>query len=405
MSISNPTEGPQLLAKAIRDAHTVDTIGDLVTFTVKVISPPLFRSAAEVAEITGVSTTTAGQEVTDNVEPEKIQQFQGRIESEFFMSPHLPIPDPCNLSYADSNNAQLAFAYAALHTTCFTPLGWSDGHLKVGDRCRVTMRKGDFKMDLQYATVDSLQSSYLTVQSEASKNECSTLASLFGDFSGTLGEFEVGDTRVSSRVRFGPSDNDMDSAEEARKREFAWNYLKQFLPNGAVLTSAVRTQKDQNRIIKNFANDYAKQYNYEGPLNPQTESDYDKLHKFIKTKKPDGPGLIVGRNVGKGHGAKEGINAFDISGADLNNIWAAVEDANAQSEIHKSRGEPYVIFQGLNKGGSIIERNNNAVHVQYDLKNVDPGDFGERFAQSDLFPSLSTSEQSSEPIEEYPESI
>ena len=397
MSISNPTEGPQLLAKAIRDAHTVDTIGDLVTFTVKVISPPLFRSAAEVAEITGVSTTTAGQEVTDNVEPEKIQQFQGRIESEFFMSPHLPIPDPCNLSYADSNNAQLAFAYAALHTTCFTPLGWSDGHLKVGDRCRVTMRKGDFKMDLQYATVDSLQSSYLTVQSEASKNECSTLASLFGDFSGTLGEFEVGDTSVSSRVRFGPSDNDMDSAEEARKREFAWNYLKQFLPNGAVLTSAVRTQKDQNRIIKDFA--LKKGYNGDS-------EDYNAQHKYITTpEEQGGPGIIVARNVGKGHGAKGGINAFDISGADLNNIWAAVEDANAQSEIHKSRGEPYVIFQGLNKGGSIIERNNNAVHVQYDLKNVDPGDFGERFAQSDLFPSLSTSEQSSEPIEEYPESI
>ena len=397
MSISNPTEGPQLLAKAIRDAHTVDTIGDLVTFTVKVISPPLFRSAAEVAEITGVSTTTAGQEVTDNVEPEKIQQFQGRIESEFFMSPHLPIPDPCNLSYADSNNAQLAFAYAALHTTCFTPLGWSDGHLKVGDRCRVTMRKGDFKMDLQYATVDSLQSSYLTVQSEASKNECSTLASLFGDFSGTLGEFEVGDTRVSSRVRFGPSDNDMDSAEEARKREFAWNYLKQFLPNGAVLTSAVRTQKDQNRIIKDFA--LKKGYNGDS-------EDYNAQYEYITTpEEQGGPGIIVARNVGKGHGAKGGINAFDISGADLDNIWAAVEDANAQSEIHKNRSEPYVIFQGLNKGGSIIERNNNAVHVQYDLKNVDPGDFGERFAQSDLFPSLSTSEQSSEPIEEYPESI
>ena len=188
MSISNPTEGPQLLAKAIRDAHTVDTIGGLVTFTVKVISPPIFRSAAEVAAITGTPEAGSDQKTVSKGDPEKIQQFQGRIESESFMSPHLPIPDPCNLSIADSNNAQLAFAYAALHTTCFTPLGWSDGHLKVGDRCRVTMRKGDFKMDLQYATVDSLQSSYLTVQSEASKNECSTLASLFEDFSGTLGD-------------------------------------------------------------------------------------------------------------------------------------------------------------------------------------------------------------------------
>jgi hypothetical protein len=79
--------------------------------------------------------------------------------------------------------------------------------------------------------------------------------------------------------------------------------------------------------------------------------------------------------------------------------------ANAESEIHKSLGDPYAIFQELRRGGSIIERTNNAVHVQYDLKDVVPGDFGESFAQSDLFPSLSTSERSSEPIEEYPESI
>ena len=79
-------------------------------------------------------------------------------------------------------------------------------------------------------------------------------------------------------------------------------------------------------------------------------------------------GWTVGRRVGRGHGGKEGINAFDVGGADLDNIWAAVEEANAQSEIHKRRGEPYVIFQGQGKGGSIIERNNNAVHVQYDFK-------------------------------------
>jgi hypothetical protein len=207
MSISHPTEGLQLLAKAIRGANTVDTIGDIVTFTVKVISPPIFRSAAEVADLTGESKTPPDQKVVSEGDPEKIQQFQGRIESEFFMSPHLPIPDPCNLSVADSNNAQLAFAYAALHTTCFTPLGWNDGYLKVGDRCRVTMKKGDFKMDLQYATVDSLQSSYLTVQSEASKNECSTLAGLFEDFSGTLGD--IGDgcediTFMFKRVNINP---------------------------------------------------------------------------------------------------------------------------------------------------------------------------------------------------------
>ena len=207
MSISNPIEGLQLLANAIRGPLTVDTIGDLVTFTVKVISPPIFRSAAEVAALTGESAASSDQEDTTEVDPEKIQQFQGRIESEYFMSPHLPIPDPCNLSVADSNNAQLAFAYAALHTTCFTPLGWNDGYLKVGDRCRVTRKKGDFKMDLQYATVDSLQSSYLTVQSEASKNECSTLASLFEDFSGTLGDIGDGCEDIKhmfKRVNFNP---------------------------------------------------------------------------------------------------------------------------------------------------------------------------------------------------------
>ncbi len=246
MSISNPTEGPQLLAKAIRDAHTVDTIGDLVTFTVKVISPPIYRSAREVAEITGEPAAPDSQKNASNVEPEKIQQFQGRIESEVFMSPHLAIPDPCNLSVADYGKAQLSFAYAALHTTCFTPLGWSDGHLKVGDRCRVTMRKGDFKMDLQYATVDSLQSSYLTVQSEASKNECSLLANLFEDFSGTLAEIATASSL--SQVPQTEINVAIDEFFAALKP-----FMDQDIQNTIRVTSRARTTEEGRKMIFRIA--------------------------------------------------------------------------------------------------------------------------------------------------------
>ena len=178
MSITNPTEGRQLLAKAIRDSQRVDTIGDTVSFTMKVLSTPVPRSSEDMGAVFG------GDPVLDIFEDpiEDRLQFKGRIEGEYFMSPHICIPDPCNIYGA--TNSTIA-AYQSLHTTCITPKGFSNS-LKIGDRVRVTCRKGDFKMDLQFANVDSVETSMMSVQTETEIQECQILSTRFADGSDFL---------------------------------------------------------------------------------------------------------------------------------------------------------------------------------------------------------------------------
>jgi len=155
-------------------------------------------------------------------------------------------------------------------------------------------------------------------------------------------EYKTGNTKIGSRVNWGPG-------EGGEKRKVAWAFLSQFLPDGSMLTSCYRSQSDQERIIKN----YAEKNKYTGDKN-----DFNAMHAFIKSK-----GLVVARRIGKGHGGKQNTGAFDVSGADLDAIWEGVEAANNDpNKIAK--------FDKL-KQGSIIERKNNAVHVQFRLRNVD----------------------------------
>lgn len=161
--------------------------------------------------------------------------------------------------------------------------------------------------------------------------------------------FEFGtptDKKISSRVKWGLNSGDPDGVV----RQKVWNFLSTFLPKNSTLTSCFRSQEDQDRIIKM----YAKRKGYRG-----NESDVNAMHKFATDN-----GIVVARKVGKGHGGAQGISAFDISGADLDSIWAGVERANADDS-------GVIKFQELAIGGSIIERNNNAVHVQFAISNFD----------------------------------
>ena len=135
-------------------------------------------------------------------------------------------------------------------------------------------------------------------------------------------------------------------------RKKAWEALRPFLPSKTVLTSVYRGQEDQNRIIKN----YAIKNNYSGDLN-----NYDAMHAFIKTK-----GLVVARYVGRGHGGIDRTGAFDLSGENLDLIWSGVQAANKGLQ-----GK--VKFAELKKSGgnsSIIERENNCVHVFFNLSDI-----------------------------------
>jgi len=138
-------------------------------------------------------------------------------------------------------------------------------------------------------------------------------------------------------------------------RKKAWEALRPFLTKKTVLTSVYRGQDDQNRIIKN----YATRYGFQGDT-----SDYDAMHAFIRSKPT--PGLIVARNVGRGHGGVGRTGAFDLSGDNLDLIWQSVEAANAGLS-----GK--VKFAKLKQGSgrsSIIERGNNCVHVHFELSDI-----------------------------------
>lgn len=158
-------------------------------------------------------------------------------------------------------------------------------------------------------------------------------------------DFLSGNVEIREGIKWGPSPGN-------EKRIFAFQALSYFLPNGTKLTSCYRDQNDQNRIIKN----YADKKGYSGDKN-----DYDKMHKFIKDK-----GLVVARKIGTGHGGLKDTGAFDLSGVGLNKIWSGVEKANKEL-VGK------VKFAGLRLGKgkeSIIERENNAVHVHFNLFDV-----------------------------------
>jgi len=140
---------------------------------------------------------------------------------------------------------------------------------------------------------------------------------------------------------------------DSNSRKSAWLYLKPFIPAGALLTRALATQEDQERIIKNYAADKG----YKGAA-----GDIDAMHKFLTQEK----GMEIARKVGRGHGGAQRTGALDLSGADLDKIWASVVFVNK----HFSE---FIEFAKLKQGrgkSSIIERNNNAVHVHFDIANV-----------------------------------
>jgi hypothetical protein len=152
---------------------------------------------------------------------------------------------------------------------------------------------------------------------------------------------------------YGSEKNWGSTSDQQKKSKAAWNYLRPFLPKGAVLTSVFRSQDHQDSIIRK----YAKKKGYSGP------EDLDKMHAYTKSK-----GLEIARHVGRGHGGKGGTCAFDISGANLNDIYGAVEFVSNHPQLSK-----FAKFAktGLGKGrSSIIERENNAVHVHFNLSDI-----------------------------------
>ena len=138
----------------------------------------------------------------------------------------------------------------------------------------------------------------------------------------------------------------------AQKRKYAFEALKPYLPKGVSVTSAHRTQADQDRINR----DYAEKYGYTGDIK-NTEA----VNLFNKSK-----GLVIAHKTSRGHGGGSNTGAFDLSGGDLDVIWEAVQYASTQL-MGKVKYSP---FKRQGGNSSIIERKNNCLHVAFFLKDI-----------------------------------
>jgi len=139
-----------------------------------------------------------------------------------------------------------------------------------------------------------------------------------------------------------PTDKPVGDRVELNQMQInAWNWLSPELPSGARMTSGLRDQASQDRIINN----YAKREGITGTLRQKWQQLKDK-------------GFVIARRVGRGHGSGEGI---DVSGANLQAIKAAVERVTADQD----KNVKFAAFGGR-RYPSIVEDANNAVHVHID---------------------------------------
>ena len=127
----------------------------------------------------------------------------------------------------------------------------------------------------------------------------------------------------------------------------AWTYLSPHLPEGAYMSSALRTQDEQDAIICMFA----KKNNI--PCDVNDSNSLDDATKQLQAKK-----IAIGRRVGrkKSHASGE---VFDITGAPLSKIKQAVEHVTNDPTIPIRFAE----FGPYSPPYSLVEPNNNAVHV------------------------------------------
>ncbi len=143
--------------------------------------------------------------------------------------------------------------------------------------------------------------------------------------------------------------------EQSPATQAAWNYLRPFLPPGTGLNSVIRTQANQDALAISMAKKRGQSFSSAGPA-----------YRYLKNE-----GVVIATTVGHGHGGKNGSAAFDLSGADINDIKKVIELLNEDPWMNQ-----YVKFEPFKKGHtnrSVLEPQNGTngvVHVGLYIKNV-----------------------------------
>ena len=172
----------ELEANSLREALAYDAYGEQLDFDVIVLSKPIPLNGNDASLMFG----TAANPGPNTGQPGMVEgsiAFKGRIVGGPYPSPHLSLPDPCNL--AEATDQASAAKIIAMHTTFISTQGsiQQGAFPKVGDRVRVHLLPGDFKFNLQYAYFNKIaNSSESAAVAHAMSIGCTTLTGLFSGF-------------------------------------------------------------------------------------------------------------------------------------------------------------------------------------------------------------------------------
>ena len=143
-----------LYGNALRSALEYDSYGNNQQFDVVVLTAPVPLAGADAGLVIGQASVSAS--ANSGAGTNGSFAFKGRILGGPSMSPHITLPDPCNLSL--STDVGSALKIINLHTTFMSAAGYSGPIPSVGETVRVSLQAGDFKFNMQYATFDKLMS-------------------------------------------------------------------------------------------------------------------------------------------------------------------------------------------------------------------------------------------------------
>lgn len=242
-----------------------------------------------------------------------------------------------------------------------------------GDLVKVRLQVGDFLWNLQAGEyIGIFERGVFPGNMLAETNTALSPESARDAFSGNFGDIK----ELSELASYVP-DGKVKPISASRlndKISNAWKWLSPLLPANSVMTSAVRTQGDQDAIIRKYAKRENIPYGSGTPEELTAALDKLRARGYYISRFVSAPGTGQSPAGEPGYYGHGGGGAFDISGPRLPNgevdrafleqIAAVIATAHNDPNIKVSFRLPAKPDPARPSNPSIIEYKNNCVHVE-----------------------------------------
>jgi hypothetical protein len=359
----NASTGPEFVARVLTEPRDISPVEASAYFPFTVTpdsnlidSPPTDDENVLARMQRALGLNTRGSKFTFRA---RIDELHGRL-----------LTDP--LTMINTHTEAEIWAEIEEHSQ-FISMSTHEDRPSRGDLVKVRLQVGDFLWNLQAGEyIGIFERGVFPGNMLAETNTALSPESARDAFSGNFGDIkELGE--LASYMPDGKA-KPISASRLNDKISNAWKWLSPLLPANSVMTSAVRTQGDQDAIIKQ----YAKRENipYGSGTPEELTAALDKLRErgFEIRRSVSKPGTgqsPAGEPGFYGHG---GGGAFDISGPRLPNgevdrafleqIAAATATAHNDPNIKVSFRLPAKPDPDRPSYPSIIEYKNNCVHVE-----------------------------------------